>query len=269
MASIDILLPYWGDFALLRKTVESVLAQTSSDWRLIVIDDAYPSDEAANYFHELNDERVSYYKHKKNIGITNNFNYSLRQAKAKYCVMLGCDDLLLPDYVQVALQNIGDADFYQPSVEVIDENDTAYLPLGDRVKRMLQPKKPGKYSGEKLATSLCNGNWLYFPSIVWKTKVAQKYGFDTRYKIAEDVILELNIIKDGGTLFFDTNTTFQYRRFANSLSSREKAKGGVRFNEEDEVYNHFAEVFKKIGWNRAARAAKLRVTSRLHKAISR
>ena len=269
MASIDILLPYWGDFKLLKKTVESVLAQTASDWRLLVIDDAYPSDEAAQYFRTLKDKRVTYYKHEKNIGITNNFNYSLQQAKAKYCVMLGCDDILLPNYVEIALQNIGDSDFYQPGVDVIDGDDNVYLPLGDRVKRILQPKKSGTYSGEKLAASLCTGNWLYFPSIVWKTRTIQKYGFDARYKIAEDVVLELNILRDGGSLSFDTTKTFQYRRFANSLSSREKVKGGVRFNEENEVYDHFAQVFKKMGWNRAARAAKLRLTSKLHKAISK
>ena len=263
MAKIDILLPYWGDFELLKKTVESVFAQTETDWHLSVFDDAYPTDEAKKYFATIKDARVTYVKHKKNIGITHNFNFALKTATAKYCVLLGCDDILLPNYVSIALKNIGDADFYQPNVKIIDANNKVYLPIGDRIKKVLR-KSPGIHQGQELATSLSNGNWLYFPSILWKTATIQKYGFDQRYKIAEDLVLVFRIIKDGGKLFVDDEISFQYRRFADSLSSREKTKGGVRFHEENEVYDNFANEFKAIGWNTAARAARLRVTSRLH-----
>lgn len=267
-AKVDILLPYWGEFQLLKKTVESILAQTCTDWQLLVFDDCYPSDEAAKYFATIDDDRIIYFRHEKNIGITNNFNYALNATKATYCVMIGCDDIMLPNYIETALKRIGDADFYQPGVDVINEHDQIYLPLADRIKRVLQPKKSGVYSGEKLAKSLCIGNWLYFPSIMWKTETIKRYGFDSKYKIAEDLIVELSIIRDGGKLSYDKTTTFQYRRFAQSLSSREKSKGGVRFNEENEVYIHFSHEFTKIGWMKAAKAAKLHLTSRLHQLIS-
>lgn len=267
MAKVDILLPYWGDVELLKKTVDSVLAQTEADWQLLVFDDCYPSKEPTEYFDKIKDDRIHYYRHKENIGITNNFNFALKKATAKYCVMLGCDDIMLPNYLADALAGIGEADFYQPGVDVIDADGKVYLPIGDKIKRLLQPKKSGVYSGEKLAASLCHGNWLYFPSIMWQTSTIQKYGFDPKYKIVEDVVLELNIIANGGKLAFDKTVSFQYRRFAQSLSSREKSKGGVRFNEESEVYAEFAKQFKKMGWNKAARAAKLRITSRIHSLI--
>src|SRR5262245_755517 len=97
-ARVDILLTYWGDFKLLKKTVESVLVQSAEDWRLLVFDDCYPSDEAQKYFAKLDDKRVMYYRHKKNIGITNNFNFALEAATADYCILLGCDDIMLPNY---------------------------------------------------------------------------------------------------------------------------------------------------------------------------
>lgn len=269
MTKVDILLPYWGDVGLLKKAVESVLTQTEKDWRLLVFDDCYPSDEPARYFANLNDKRVTYYRHQHNIGITNNFNFALNAAKAEFCVMFGCDDKMLPTYIETALNNIGSADFYQPFVDVIDGNDAVYLPLGDKIKRLLRPKKSGIYNGEKLSVSLCRGNWLYFPSIMWRTKTIKNYEFDPAYKITQDVMLELNIIKDGGALYLDSATTFQYRRFAQSLSSREKAKGGIRFNEENKVYDHFTQVFYNLGWQRAARAAKLHITSRLNRYLSR
>lgn len=266
---IDILLPYWGDFGLFKQTVESVLAQTSSDWHLSIFDDHYPSLEAQAYCTSLNDPRITYLRHEKNIGITNNFNFAVTAARADYCSIIGCDDILLPTYVEVALRNIGPADFYQPGVEIIDADGNTHLPLGDRIKRILQPRKPGSYSGEPLATSLCHGNWLYFPSIVWKTSSLKRYTFDAKYKIVEDLVVELNLIKDGGALYFDKdNVTFQYRRFAESLSSKEKTKGGVRFHEEAEAYQQFATTFNQLRWHRAARAARLRITSRLHQLMT-
>lgn len=268
MAKVDVLLTFWGDVDLFEKAVKSVVAQTESDWRLLVLDDCYPSDEPKKYIQSLNDKRITYYRHKKNIGITKNFNYAVDHAAADFCVLMGCDDIMLPQYIERALAHIGKADFYQPRVDVINGDGTVYLPLGDKIKRFLQPKKSGVYSGEKLAASLCHGNWLYFPSILWKTSTIQNFRFDDRYKIVEDIILIFNILKAGGTLYFDNSTTFQYRRFAKSLSSVEKKKDGVRFNEEDEMYDHFANEFKKIGWNKAARAAKLRITSKLHRALS-
>lgn len=264
---VDVLLTYWGDFELLKKAVESVISQTYLDWRLVVIDDCYPSDEAERYFATVTDPRITYYRHEKNIGITHNFNYAVDQASAEFSILLGCDDKLLPNYLERALEQIKNADFYQPGVEVINEEDVIYSPLVDKIKRFLRPKRNGMYSGEKLATSLSRGNWLYFPSILWKTSVLKKYRFNTAYTIVEDVELEFNLIADGGVLALDDAVTFQYRRSANSLSSKEKT--GVRFNEEDDVYDKFAEKFKALGWNRAAKSARLRIISRIHRFASR
>lgn len=267
MAKVDILLPYWGDVELLKIAINSVVGQTEHDWRLLIFDDCYPSKEPKSFISELGDDRIKYYRHKQNIGITKNFNFALRAAQAKYCVMLGCDDIMLPHYLELALVNIEDADLYQPRVDVIDERGNVYLPLGDRVKRILQPKKSGVLFGEGLAASLCHGNWLYFPSILWKTATIKRYGFKSNLKITQDVFLELSIIKDGGKLYYDTNTTFQYRRFAKSLSSEAKSTG-VRFGEEEKVYKYFAEEFASIHWQHAARASKWHLTSRAHSLIT-
>jgi glycosyltransferase involved in cell wall biosynthesis len=268
-AAVDVLIPYWGEFKLLREAVDSVLAQTRTDFRLLIIDDHYHDGAARDYYSRHEDQRISYLRHAKNIGITNNFNFALAQARADFCVLMGCDDKMKPDYLERALQKIAGADFYQPGVEVIDEQGKSYLPLGDKVKRWLRPKKIGIYSGEKLAASLCVGNWLYFPALMWRTKIIKKYGFNTRYKIVEDVELELAIIKNGGKLYLDPAVTFQYRRFPQSLSSREKAKNGVRFAEEREVYDKWALEFAKMGWGKAARAASWRVTSRINNMLAR
>lgn len=267
MAKIDIIIPYWGDFELLKEAVDSVLAQTESDWRLLIADDHYKSLKAKEAYSNHPDDRINFVRHPKNIGITNNFNYAIQSAKSDYCVIMGCDDKMLPNYIETALSNIGDADFYQPGVEVIDANSKVYLPIADRVKRGLKPKKPGLYDGEYLASSLSRGHWLYFPSITWKTKTLKKYHFDPIYKIAEDVALQFEMILDGAKMKLDNTTTFQYRRFSESLSSKEKT--GVRFQEEALVYEHFAKKFLERGWKKASRIANKRHISKLHSLTSK
>lgn len=262
------MLPYWGDIKLAQETIDSVLAQTSDDWHLTILDDHYESKESAKYFKELKHPKITYIRHPKNLGITKNFNYAAQNAKAEFCTIIGCDDRMLPNYVEQALEHIGKASFYQPSVEIIDAEGKTHLPLADRVKSWLRPKKSGIYSGEKLAASLCHGNWLYFPSIMWRTKTLQKYPFDERLKVVQDLTMELNMILDGAKLYLDNSAkSFQYRRFDESLSSKEKT--GIRFDEEKVVYEKFAQKFQKVGWKKAARAAKLRISSQIHQLMSK
>lgn len=268
-SSIDILIPYWGKFSLLKESVDSILAQTSDSWHLTILDDHNPSEEAYNYYTQLADPRITYIRHVKNLGITDNFNFAIKTAQAPYCMIVGCDDRLLPRYVETMLKNIGEADFYQPYVDVIDAHGKSYIPLGDRVKRWLRPKKVGLYSGEKLAISLCHGDWLYFPAITWKTSTLQKYSFNSTYKIVEDLDLIFRMLIDGASLYLDSNTTFQYRRFSESLSSKEKGKSGIRFQEETNAYSSFSKKFLNVGWKKAERAAKLHITSRVNNFISR
>ena len=40
--SFDLMMPFYGDPALFRLAVESILGQTDPGWRLVVIDDQYP-----------------------------------------------------------------------------------------------------------------------------------------------------------------------------------------------------------------------------------
>lgn len=263
---IDILLPYWGDFTLLKKAVDSVIAQTEQNWKMLIVDDCYPSDEAQKYFSKIKDDRITYYRHKENMGLVRNFNYVLDQATADYCVIFGCDDLLLPTYLETALSKIGESDMYQPGVNVIDENDKVYLPTADRLKKFLRPKGAGLHSGENVATSLCSGNWIYFPSILWRTSTLKKYGFDNTKGNTQDVIAELSIIRDGGSIYVDDEVTFLYRRSAASFSS--KAKGGTRFTEERQTYLDFSDEFRKMGWKKAALSARIHITSRLHRITS-
>jgi len=154
---LDILLPFWGDPGMLKETVRSVLAQTSNDWVLTVVDDAYPDTSVAQYFAEIDDARVTYLRHDENVGITENFRRCVSLTTQDVVVLLGCDDVLLPRYVEIVLeahQRFPEAAIIQPGVQVIDESGTVVRTLVDTVKqRLARPHGRRLVAGEMLAAS--------------------------------------------------------------------------------------------------------------------
>lgn len=267
---IDVMLPYYGDVDLMKAAVRSVLKQSYPHWRLVVIDDGYPDPEPERWFGEIEDDRVSYQRNEVNLGVNGNFRKAVELVEADWFVMMGSDDIMGVDYLRVvaeAAQN-HNADIIQPGVDVIDEDGTVYLPLSDRVKRMLQiSAEPGGtvVGGERLAASLLGGNWAYFPSLMWRTKAVRAIGFHPEHEVVLDLALILDIVARGGSMALLPETVFQYRRHSESASSV-WALDGRRFDEERRFFYGEAERFANMGWRRAARAARLHLTSRLNAA---
>ena len=94
---ISIILPaYNTPEAFLREAVESVLAQTYSDWELLIIDDstACPVEKIiASY----RDGRIKYFRNSRNIGMADSRNRGLELAQGEFIALLDHDDLWLPE----------------------------------------------------------------------------------------------------------------------------------------------------------------------------
>jgi cellulose synthase/poly-beta-1,6-N-acetylglucosamine synthase-like glycosyltransferase len=268
---IDLMVPYWGDPEYLRATVRSVLAQTDPDWRLTVVDDANPDPWAGDWLASLGDERVRYHRNATNQGISVTFRQCVEMAGADLVAVPGSDDLLLPDYVRVvtaAHRRFPTADIIQPGVRVVDEHGRPSRPLADTVKqRLVRPRGEGTrvLSGEPLATSLLHGDWLYWPSLVFRREAVQRTPFRPGLPIILDLALVLDMVLAGSELVVEPTECFAYRRHTASLSSV-KLLDGSRFTGEREYFDLAAGLMAERGWPRAARAARTHVTSRVYAA---
>ncbi|WP_198415634.1 glycosyltransferase family 2 protein [Cryobacterium sandaracinum] len=266
--SIDLMMPFYGDPALFRLAVKSILGQTDPLWRLVVIDDQYPDDEPGRWLEGLADPRISYLRNETNLGVSGNFRKCAALATADFTTIVGCDDLLLPNYVtrlRQLLATFPHADFVQPGVRVMDADGADSFPLADQVKRLCRPHADGpvELSGEVLAASLMRGTWTYFPSIAWRTSLLKRHGFREDLDVALDLALEIDIIVSGGRLVLDDTPSFRYRRHSGSVSSW-TAHDGSRFVEERRYFLECAEQMTALGWNHAARVAVRHVSSRLN-----
>ncbi len=268
MATFDIMLPYYGDVGLMQDAVRSVLAQTDPDWRLTVVDDG-SEPGVAEWFAGLGDARVRYLRNPENLGITRNFQKCVDLLELERAVIMGCDDLMHPNYV-AAVRSVLDehpgVGMVQPGVEVIDENGAAVGGLADTVKRRIYAPAVDRrrlMGGEELATSVLRGNWLYFPSICWRSEAVKAVNFRDGLSVIQDLALVVDLLQRGEQMVVDTEVVFQYRRHAVSESSLQ-AFSGTRFTEAERYFRDVAERLDEQGWKRAASAARFHSASRLH-----
>ncbi|WP_406199543.1 glycosyltransferase [Kitasatospora sp. NBC_01560] len=268
MSRFEILLPYYGDVRLMQDAVRSVLVQGGDDWRLTVVDDGKEPD-VPGWFESLGDPRVRYFRNEQNLGVSGNFNRCVELAEYEHLVLMGCDDLMHPNYLKVireTLERFPDAGMVQPGVLVIDGDGKPVEGLADAVKRKLYaPKDPGPklMAGEPLAISLMRGNWLYFPSICWRTKAVQQFRFRTDLGVIQDLALILDLLLDGQSLAVTPEVCFSYRRHAVSESSA-TAFSGKRFEEARRFFREAADRLDTHGWHRAATVSRRFFSSRLH-----
>ena len=268
-ATVDVALPYYGDVDLMKQAVTSVLDQRLQDWRLLVVDDGFPDPEPARWFaEEINDARVSYQRNESNLGANGNYRRCLELVTAPIVVVMGADDVMLPNFLQVATDALAafeQAAVVQCGVAVVDEHGRLVRPLGDRVKERYTPQVDSRtlLTGEDLAISLLRANWTYFPSLVWRTASIRHIGFREGLNVTQDLALILDTTRDGGGLVLDPTLAFLYRRHSQSDSSV-RAMDSRRFDEERALFATEAADFARRGWPRAARAARRHYTSRIN-----
>lgn len=267
---LEVFIPFWGDPGYLREAVSSVREQTDPDWRLVVVDDCYPDPAVPTFFDELDDPRVTYVRNETNLGITENYRRCLELATQPWVVLLGCDDLMLPDYVATLSAAIASApqrvDVIQPGVRVVDERGAAVDPLVDRVKRRLfapRATAPVVLSGERLAVSLLRGNWTYWPSLALRTEAVRAHRFLDGFPLVQDLALLVDMALAGSQMLVLPDEVFAYRRHSASASSLTVVDGG-RFAGERAYFELAAATCEAHGWHAAARAARTHPASRLY-----
>jgi glycosyltransferase involved in cell wall biosynthesis len=265
---LDILLPFYGDVGYFKETVLSVLNQDSQQWSLVIIDDAYPDPSIALWVSDLDCPKIKYVRNETNLGANANYRKALEFIDSDFCVILGADDLLKPNFVSTvhsSVESNSNFGLLQPGVEVIDELGKPINPIGDRAKSFLRKRytRSNTHLSQDAISSLCNGNWLYFPSIVWRSSLIKEIGFREGLNVCQDLDLAFGCISRGEKLIVSDDLIFSYRRHSGSDSSV-KAVNGERFKEEKRFYYENASVFSNSGWKMASFAARLHLTSRLN-----
>lgn len=100
---ITIAIPTYRRNHLIKNALDSVLNQKDFDnYEVIIVDndDDFDNKELEKILREYNNEKISYYKNEKNIGMFGNWNRCIELAKGEYVAILNDDDWLEKDFLK-------------------------------------------------------------------------------------------------------------------------------------------------------------------------
>ena len=202
---VSIITPAYNAAAYIAETIESVLAQTYTNWEMLIVNDC-SKDNTAEIVqsYAAKDKRIKLINLKQNSGAAVARNTAIQNAKGRYIAFLDSDDLWKKDKLQKQLgfmQRNGYAFTF-----------TAYEHFKDNKENIQNKVKAPKSLNYKKALK---GNQIGCLTVMLDRKQIEIINFTNQKH--EDYILWLNILKQGITAY-GLNETLALYRTGNSKS---------------------------------------------------
>lgn len=124
--AVSIIIPVYNVEKYLRQCLDSVLAQTFTDWECILVNDGSSDDSGAICDeYSRKDPRLRVI-HQPNRGVSAARNKALKEAKGEWVAYVDADDSITPIYLQtfIDVQKEHDADMVITGVDMIAQNVT-------------------------------------------------------------------------------------------------------------------------------------------------
>jgi glycosyltransferase involved in cell wall biosynthesis len=186
---VSIIVPTFNRLRYLRPAVDSVLAQSFSDWELIVADDG-SQGETASYLAALHEPpriRVLRLPHTGNPGAVR--NAALRAARGDYIAFLDSDDVWLPEKLALQLASLRShpqRGWSHTAFALIDESGQVVTGAGARS----WPATEGGILERLVRMDLV----IAMPTVMVRRQLLEQFGeFDCSLRMCEDYDLWLRL----------------------------------------------------------------------------
>ncbi len=208
---VSVVIPAYNVAPYISETLDSIFAQTFTDYEVIVVNDGSPDTNELEQALEPYLSRIIYLK-QENRGAGAARNAGLRRARGHFVAFLDADDLWLPDYLSEQLKFIseGEYDFVYADALLFGQS-----PLAGRTFMQIAPS-----NGEVTFKSLINGQCNVITSgVVARTRLVLKVGlFDEGLRNSQDFELWVRLIRKGACAAYQRRVLLRYRYHENSLS---------------------------------------------------
>ena len=206
----------------LKECIDSILAQTLSDFELIIVNDASPED-IDSIVNLYSDSRIRYYKNDKNFGaehVVDNWNKCLSYAEGEFFVLMGDDDMLEVNYLEEfdkLIEKHPECNVYHCRSVIIDEKSEFIMLTETR------PEVESVY--ENIWHRLFISRTQFISDFVYNTESLKKKGGFYKLPLAwaSDDISSFIASTDKGVA--NTNhPVFKYRRHTLNISTTGNVK---------------------------------------------
>jgi len=186
MPKVAVIIPTCNRSAYLKRAIESVCAQTYTDYEVIVVDDA-STDDTAEVVAQFRDKPIKYIRHAENKGGSAARNTGITHSQSEYIAFLDDDDEWLPEKLarQVAVLDCGD--------KSVGGVCTGHFKVDDKSGAIIGEWIP--LQKENLSKEILKSNCLSTTSsLLFKRKVFEMVGlFDEKLKSFQDYDMWLRI----------------------------------------------------------------------------
>jgi glycosyltransferase involved in cell wall biosynthesis len=207
--TVSVLVPLYQSEPWIAAALDSALAQTMSDFEVIVVDDGSTDGGPgiARAYAER-DARVRYLR-QENAGLPGARNTGLAAASGEYISFLDADDLWLPDKLERQLAAASDGVLYGDAFIMYDEGE----PTSERLSEIVSPA-----SGDIFDT-LVQYNAVPVLTALVPTELMERFGgFDATQRQVEDWDLWLRMSASGVHFHYLPQPVAVYRTRTTSLS---------------------------------------------------
>lgn len=210
--AVSVVIPAYNSSPYIEDALDSVFAQTFTDYEVIVINDGSPDAE------ELKDVLAPYrekivYLEQENQGTAGARNTGIAAARGRYIALLDPDDLWAPEYLQVQLDIFeGDS-----SIDVLYP-DAMMFGDGHRAGKRFMQLCPSE--GEVTFQGLVEFRCQVYIGVTAKRDVLMRAGlFDPDRAVIEDFDLWLRVLKTGGRIAYHRKLLAYYRERSDAQSA--------------------------------------------------
>ena len=204
---VSVIMPAYNAEEYISEAVQSVMAQTYTNWELLILDDCSTDSTAdkARCFSDL-DPRITLYSNPKNIGVALTRNKKKKHAKGSWVALLDSDDIWHKDKLEkqlVAAENTG-ADIVYCSYSLMDKN-------GEHLSDFIVPERTSYDDMLRKTVIGCSTVFMRSPILI-------HHHFSTEH-YHEDYVLWLELLKSGYIAAASTDVLVDYRIVDGSRSN--------------------------------------------------
>lgn len=208
---VSVIVPVYNVKNYIVETIESVRAQSYTQWELLLVEDGSQDGTAEvihSYLEEVKDERIRLLSLPQNGGAARARNAGLKEAKGRYITYLDADDVWMPEKLehQLAFVEKTQAAFSFTGYEFADEKAQG---SGKIVK------VPSTLSYQEALKNTT----IWTTTVMFDTSKISKEALEMPIMKSEDTALWWRVLRSGYTAYGLNENLAKYRRAGKSLSS--------------------------------------------------
>ena len=189
---VSIIVNCFNGEMFLAEALESVINQSYQNWELIFWDNQ-SSDNSSEIIKSYKHPKFNYFYSPNHTHLGKARELALKKTKGDWIGFLDCDDIWLPDKLQNQVSIINSFEGNLGLIYSKCEFFRYRLKINKKVIRE-SSIKPYKYLPKfKVSKELCKGNFMPFPSILYKKDAIIKAGKFSHYKFSPDYFLNLSV----------------------------------------------------------------------------